>query len=390
MFDFDKIIDRSGTNSVKYDGLELFFGKKDLLPMWVADMDFACPPAVTNALSSRVAHPIYGYTLIPDSWYESIIQWNKRRHNWEILKSSISFCPGIVPGLALLIDAITQPNDTILIQTPVYHPFYAVVKDQQRKLVENRLVCNTDGYYEIDFQDLEDKLSKGVKMMILCHPHNPVGRDWNREELGRISDLCFKYHVILVSDEIHADLMISTRAHLVTDSIVSEHKPATVTCMSASKTFNMGGLFTAYMVFNDEELKKAYDGIINRYHIYGNLFGIKALQAAYDGGEEWLEELLSYLRENISIVKNFLEENIPEVIFTIPEATYLLWLDFRKLNLSHDALKELIIDNAALALNSGVDFGDKGAGFMRMNIACPKAIVLDSLQRLHKSIHKMA
>lgn len=389
MFDFDKIIDRSGTDSVKYEGLEMFFGKKDLLPMWVADMDFACPPAVVNALTTRVNHPVYGYTLIPDSWYDSIINWNKRRHNWEIEKSRISFCPGIVPGLALLIDAITQPNDSILIQTPVYHPFYAVVKDQQRVLVENSLICNTDGYYEIDFHDLENKFSDGVKMMILCHPHNPVGRDWSEEELRRISDLCFTYHVILVSDEIHADLMISSRPHKVTDSIVSDHKPSIVTCMSASKTFNMGGLFTAYMVFNDEELKKDYDGIIARYHIYGNLFGIKALQAAYDGGEEWLTELLVYLRENITIVKNFLVENIPEVTFTVPEATYLLWLDFRKLNLSHEALKELIIDNAALALNSGVDFGDEGAGFMRMNIACPKAIILDSLQRLRKSIQKI-
>ncbi len=385
-FDFDKQINREGTDSFKYDGLEMLFGKSDLAPFWVADMDFACPPAVTDALKARVDHPIYGYTLIPDRWYESIISWNSRRHGWNIKKEQISFTPGIVPGLSLLTDAVTNPGDKILIQTPVYHPFYHIVEGHERTLVKNSLVADETGYYHIDFEDLEEKLADDVKMMILCHPHNPVGRDWNDEELTKMVQLCAKYDVILVSDEIHADLIVGERKHLVTANIQGHKLPKMVTCMAASKTFNLGGLFTAYMVFQEEELKAKFDMISERYHLFANLFGVLALEKAYEGGEEWLEELLTYLRGNILFVKDFLAQNIPGVTFREPEATYLLWLDFRALELDHEELKTMMIEEAGLALNSGVDFGEEGDGFMRLNVACPQEMLKKALQRLQKVV----
>jgi cystathionine beta-lyase len=386
-FNFDKQIDRTGTDSFKYDGLQLLFGKSDLKPFWVADMDFACPPAVTNAIQNRADHPIYGYTMIPDSWFDAIIAWNKQRHNWNIKKEQIAFCPGIVPGLALLTDAITNPGDKILIQTPVYHPFYSIVKDNERELVRNSLICDENGYYQIDFQDLEMKLADNVKMMILCHPHNPVGRDWNEMELRKMLQLCAKYNVILVSDEIHADLIVGDRKHLVTAGIQESEMPQIVTCMAASKTFNLGGLFTAYMVFENDDLKQKFDNIMNRYHIHANLFGVLALQKAYEGGEEWLEELLDYLRGNIQFVKEFLADNIPSVTFREPEATYLLWLDFRALKMDHDAIKMMMIEDAGLALNSGMDFGDEGSGFMRLNVACPREMLKNALTGLQEVIN---
>lgn len=385
-FDFDKQINRDGTDSFKYDGLEMLFGKSDLAPFWVADMDFACPPAVTDALKARVDHPIYGYTMIPDRWYDSIISWNSCRHGWNIQKEQISFTPGIVPGLSLLTDAITNPGDKILIQTPVYHPFYSIIEDHERKLVKNSLVADETGYYHIDFEDLEQKLADDVKMMILCHPHNPVGRDWNEEELTRMIQLCAKYDVILVSDEIHADLIVGERKHIVTANLEGDKLPQMVTCMAASKTFNLGGLFTAYMVFQEEDLKAKFDKISERYHLYANLFGVLALEKAYEGGEEWLEELLDYLRGNIRFVKDFLAENMPAVTMREPEATYLLWLDFRGLKMDHEELKKMMIEDAGLALNSGVDFGVEGAGFMRLNVACPQEMLKKALQRLQKVI----
>lgn len=387
-YDFDKIISREGTDSFKYDGLEMVFGKDNLKPFWVADMDFACPPAVTDALKVRVDHPIYGYTLIPDRWFDSIINWNKRRHGWSIQKEQISFCPGIVPGLALLTDAVTNPGDKILIQTPVYHPFYSIVADNDRKLVKNSLLCDKNGYYTIDFHDLEKQLADDVKMMILCHPHNPVGRDWSEEELVKMVQLCVKYDVILVSDEIHADLIIGSRKHVVTANLEQENMPPMVTCMAASKTFNLGGLFTAYMVFHDQELKEKYDNISDRYHIHANLFGMLALEKAYDGGEEWLEEVLEYIRGNIRFVKDFLAENIPSVTFREPEATYLLWLDFNALGLDHEEIKSMLIHDAGLALNSGLDFGVEGAGSMRLNVACPRELLNNALQVLHNVVEE--
>jgi len=379
---FDKPVDRRGTDALKLEGLEQFFGQSGLTPLWVADMDFECPPEVTEALTRRAAHPVYGYTLLSDRWYEAILQWNKRRHNWSIPKEHIAFCPGIVPGLALLTDAVTHPGDKILIQTPVYHPFYSIVSDQQRELVTNPLICTESGRYIIDFDDLEKKLADNVKMMILCHPHNPVGRDWEEKELRKILQLCAANDVLLVSDEIHADLIIAKKKHPITASISAAERPVIITCMSASKTFNMGGLFTAYMIFENPLLKQKYDAILKRYHIYGNLFGFLALEEAYNQGEAWLEALLNYLRGNIRFVDEFLSDQLPEVTFHWPEATYLLWLDFRRLGLPQHALKELLIRNARLALNNGTDFGADGEGFMRLNIACPQATLKNALIQL--------
>lgn len=387
---FDLTIDRSCTACHKWDNVPAVFGVPDALPMWVADMDFAAPPAVLEALHRRVEHGVFGYTFPTESYQEAIAEWMQSRHGWSIQKDWIQFCPGVVPALSLIVDAYTEPGDQVVIQTPVYPPFHSVVKDQERELVLNPLIRGEDGDYEMDFEDLEKSLAGGrVKMLILCSPHNPVGRVWRREELERLADLCRQYDVLVVSDEIHADLIFEQGSHTPFAALSDDAASRSIICTAPSKTFNIAGMNTANMIIPNEQLRRTFRKVLNRYHI-GSItpLGAVATEAAYREGGPWLDELLVYIRGNMELVANYIREHLPELSVALPEATYLLWIDFRSLGMEHDKLNRFLVEEAKLGLNSGATFGKDGEGFMRMNVACTRATVEEAMSRLHNAIRQ--
>lgn len=385
IYDFDKIIDRTNTNSVKYEYRKAYFGTDEVLPMWVADMDFETPDFVRTAVIERAKHPVYGYTLRGEEFKESIISWMLRRHNWKIDPDWIVFSPGIVPALNLSTLCYTEPGESVLVQPPVYFPFFGAVKDHKRKLLENNLNYK-DGNYSIDFIDFEKK-AREAKLFFLCHPHNPVGRMWNREELEEIVRICRDNEIIILSDEIHSDLILSEKKHIPLLNIEGSHD-ITAACYAPSKTFNLAGLSTSFLVIPDKKIRLAFERKVNQMHLgMGNIFGNVALQASYDHGENWLEQLLEYLRKNYSILKNFIENELPEIKLVPTEATYLVWLDFRALKMDDNELREFVIKEAGLGLNDGPSFGRSGSGFQRINIAVPEQVLRSSLEMLKAAIH---
>ena len=383
--DFDRIIDRKGTSSVKYDMRGEIFGNRDVDPMWVADMDFPVPEAVSEALKERASHPIYGYSVMSDSYFEAFIEWQKRRHDWEISKESVLFSPGIVTGVNLLVRSLTRPGDRIIVQPPVYFPFFSAVEKNDRKLLYNQLI-EKEGNYSMDFDDLEKKLKEGAKMLILCSPHNPVGRSWTLDELQTAGDLCVKYGAVIISDEIHCDLVFNPYRHIPMAKISGDIEQQTVTCLSTSKTFNLAGLFTSQIIIQNEEHRKAYQKEMDKVHLSPNIFGMVASEAAYRHGDAWLDELLDYLWNNYLLVKDFLGERLPRIGLTAPEATYLLWLDFRDYGLPEKELNTLLTDKAGIGMNMGSMFGPGGKGFQRMNIACPRPVVEKALESLDNNL----
>ncbi|OMF68353.1 MalY/PatB family protein [Paenibacillus glucanolyticus] len=385
---FDLAIDRTCTNCQKWDNVPTVFGVPDALPMWVADMDFAAPPAVVEALHKRVEHGVFGYTFPPDSYREAISDWMKKRHSWNIQQEWIQFCPGVVPALSLIVDAFTEPGDQVVIQTPVYPPFYSVVQEHGRELVHNPLLLSEEGDYTMDFEDLEKSFSTGhVKMIILCSPHNPVGRVWSRAELDRLASLCQQYDVLVVSDEIHADLVFEPGAHTPFAALSEDAAERSIICTAPSKTFNIAGLNTANIIIPNAQLRSKFRKILNRYAI-GSItpMGAAATEAAYREGEPWLDELLVYIRGNMELVVHYVREHLPELKVVMPEATYLLWIDFRGMGIPHEELNRFLVQQAKLGLNSGAAFGKEGDGFMRMNLACTRATVQEALSRLHQAI----
>ncbi|KOP64566.1 cystathionine beta-lyase [Bacillus sp. FJAT-18019] len=385
---FDLAIDRNRTACLKWDNAPTIFGVTDALPMWVADMDFAAPSAVVEALQKRVEHGVFGYTFPTESYREAICDWMQKRHSWTIQQDWIQFCPGVVPALHLIVDAFTQPGDQIVIQTPVYPPFYSVVQEHGRELVPNPLLLSEDGDYSMDFEDLEKSFSTGnVKMIILCSPHNPVGRVWSKAELTRLASLCKEYDVLVVSDEIHADLVFESGAHTPFAALSEDAAERSIICTAPSKTFNIAGLNTANMIIPNAQLRSKFRKILNRYSL-GSItpIGATATEAAYREGSQWLDELLVYIRGNMELVSNYAQEHLPELKVVMPEATYLLWIDFRGMGLSHEELNRFLVQQAKLGLNSGAAFGKEGEGFMRMNLACTRATVQEALSRLHKAI----
>lgn len=383
VYNFDEVIDRSGTNAYKLDLREKIFGDATVLPLWVADMDFRVPTEVMNAITNRVNHPIFGYSVRNESFEKSVVGWLNRWHNWSVEPSSLIFAPGVVPSLVVSILAFSNPGDEVVIQTPVYPPFYSVVNDNDRVLVENKLV-NNSGCYSIDFEALELQLSSAkCKLFILCNPHNPVGRVWTKEELLRIGMLCLKHNVTIVSDDIHADLTLFGHKHTPIASLSSDLAQITITCIAPSKTFNIAGLSSS-IIHSDNpqmvnELKKKINGL--QIHM-GNLFGNIALEAAYNHGDVWLSQLITYLEGNINYVIDFLKLHFPEIRVFKPEATYLLWIDFSAWNLSQSELKKFLINKANIGLNDGLSFGEGGRGFMRMNIASPRVIIEKAMIQL--------
>jgi len=387
-YNFDKIINREHTASVKFDLRKEVFGKEDILPMWVADMDFETPDFVIDTLKKRLEHPILGYSYRPDSYYQSIINWVKRRHQWIIKKEWISFSPGIVPAINMAIMAYTEPGDQIIVQPPVYHPFFSAIKNNHRIQVDNPLTLQ-NGRYFIDFNDLKAKL-KDAKMILLSNPHNPGGSVWSKEELQTLGELCVENDVLIMADEIHSDLVFKPAQYVPMASLSPEIANQTVTFIAPSKTFNMAGLATSSVVISNNILKEKFDQILDTIHIgMGNIFGAVASEAAYTHGDEWLDELLEYLSKNMDYVEQFITEYIPEIKVIRPEGTYLMWLDCSDLNLNNKDLKDFMIQDAGLGFNDGRMFGAGGDQFMRMNVACPIQTIKIALRKLEQAVNQL-
>jgi len=385
-YDFDKYIERRGTDSVKYDLNSLIFGQKDLLPMWVADMDFEVPDFIRDAILQRASHPVYGYTYRPRRFFEAAASWLSRRHSWEVSPDAFSFSPGIVPALNMIIMEFTNPGDRILVQPPVYFPFFNAITNHQRTLVYNQLL-EREGLYEIDFDQLEEEFVKGVKIFILCHPHNPVGRVWKLEELKKLAELVVKYQVLVVSDEIHSDLLLFGRRHIPFASLGKEVADLTFTCVAPSKTFNLAGLYSSAVIATNPELKKGYERVLDAIHVGGGcLFGQVAFEAAYTHGENWLDQLIAYLEGNYQMLNSFLKTRIPEIIVSPLEATYLVWMDLSFLGLAPQELKQFMIEKAGLGLNDGPMFGPGGEHHQRMNIATTRKVLRQGLEQLADAV----
>lgn len=389
MYDFDKIINRYGTNSMKWDGLKETFEKDNLLPLWVADMDFEVSPAISKELEKRIKHPIYGYMHWSDEYYESVIGWMKRRHGWEVDKNWIVFTPGVVPAVSYAIKALTDIGDSVIIQTPVYHPFKTTIESNGRNVVTNPLIYK-DGTYYMDLEDLERKIDSKTKVLILCSPHNPVGRVWTKKELNELGEICLRNNIIIVSDEIHFDLIYKGNTHTVMADISPEIRDNCIVCTSPSKTFNIAGLQVSNIIIPNEKLREKYSMELEKDHIVRpNVFGQEALIAAYNESEDWLDSLMEYLEENKNFFIDFIETKIPQLKTIRPEGTYLLWVDCSGLNMNSDELNEFFLNKCKLALNSGEMFGEEGKLFQRINIACPRAVLEEALMRIEKAVKEI-
>lgn len=385
-YDFDEIIDRENTSSVKYDLREKIFNRSDVIPLWVADMDFRTPDFIIEALRARLDHEILGYSFRSDAYFQSIVNWFHRRHNFSIDKEWISFSPGIVPALNLAVMAFTDPGDGIIVQPPVYFPFFSAVKNHNRKLLYNELILR-GGRYHIDFTDLAQKAKK-AKMLIISNPHNPGGSVWTKSELQQISVICLENKVLVMADEIHCDLLLNGNRYVPFASISKEASMNSLTFIAASKTFNLAGLASASIFTENDGLKRKFDEVVENIHIgNGNIFGNIATMTAYQKGDEWLNQLLNYIAGNLDFVTSYLETNIPQIKVIKPEGTYLVWLDFRQYNMNADELEKLLINEAAVGMNKGTMFGPGGEGFMRMNIACPRITLETALEQMKKALH---
>ncbi len=390
MVDFNTVYDRKQTHSYKWDHLQAVFKTEDVLPMWVADMDFKAPKEVNDALKERAEHGIYGYTIIDDSIRERVTNWVEKKHNWAIQPNWLSFSPGVITSLHIAIQSFTEENDKILLQTPVYTPFFNIIRNGKREVVENTLIYN-DEKYEIDFQDFEDKLKQGVKAFILCSPHNPVGRVWTKDELLEMAKLCLKYDVLILADEIHADLVFDPYKHIPIASLSEEISNHTITCMSPTKTFNLAGLQASFIVTTDSKKRM----VINRelaqqgFNML-NTMGVIAMDAAYTHGTPWLHELMDVIEENKKYAKTTLENETDGKLTVIDsEATYLLWVDCKKLHLTDKDLQTFMIEKAKVGLNPGSAYGKDGEQFMRINIACPKETLKDGLHRIVQAVNNL-
>jgi len=383
-FDFDQTISREGTDSVKYDGRIAYFGTADVTPLWVADMDFAAPLAVTAALAARAAHPIYGYTRYPDSLYDALIGWMQQRHGWTIKREWIVMCPGVVPSLHAAVMAFARPGEAVIVQPPVYFPFFSAVTSSARQLVENPLQL-IDGRYRIDFDHLEQCAANGAKLLLLCSPHNPVGRVWQPDELAQILRIAREYELVVLSDEIHADLIYPDQHHTVMATLADE-LDRLITAVAPSKTFNIPGLGLSCLIIPNPEVRAAIGTVFTSQHVNAsNPFSIVAFETAYREGGAWLEALMTYLQDTRDFVLGYVREHLSGIRAIFPEGTYLLWLDCRDMQLSDIALRDFFIHQARLGMNPGTVFGTGGSGFMRLNLASPRHVILAALRRVSQA-----
>ncbi|CEN90542.1 cystathionine beta-lyase PatB [[Clostridium] sordellii] len=379
VMNFDDGVNRINTNSVKYDKYKENFNtdKDDIIPMWIADMDFKTCDEITKALQTKLITGNLGYDTV-NGYYEAVEDWMKKRHGLKITKEDIVYTPGVVTAINFLLKILVKENDKVLVQSPVYHSFFRVLNENNCDIVQSELELNNNRY-EINFEEFERQISTGVKVFILCNPHNPVGRVWEKEELERLVEICESYKVFIISDEIHSDLIFKGYKHNSLTTVSPYYKDNIVTLTAPSKTFNLAGLYTSNVIITNEKIRKKYKDL---FSTDPNVLGAVALIAAYTKGEKWLEELLVYIENNYNYVNDYISKNIPKIKVTKQEGTFLTWLDCRELGLSDDDLDRFFIDKAKLALSSGVAFGNGGSGFMRMNIGCPLNTIKDALFRL--------
>ena len=380
-YTFDEIIPRRGTSCVKHDMLNEVFGTDDVLPMWVADMDFKTPDFIVDAVRKRCNHEVFGYTFAPDTYKMAVLNWMREHYRIETKWKHIHFIPGIVQGIAFVLQAFTQPGDKVLITTPVYPPFINVPHRSGRVFVSSPLKT-VNGRFALDYNDLEEK-AKGCKVMILANPHNPGGTVWTKEELQKIAEICYRQKVLVIADEIHADLTLPGFSHTSFTTVSEEALQNSITFIAPSKTFNMAGLASSVCYVPDADIKKQFFGFLDANELsLGTLFAYVAAEAAFSKGEEWRLQLLDYLQKNIDFTEQYLQQNMPEVKMMRPEASFLLWLDFRDLGIPHKELVNKLIHEAKVGLNSGLDYGPDGEGFMRMNIGTPRANIQEALERI--------
>lgn len=388
-YNFDEVVNRKGSNSVKWDNLKEVYGREDILPMWIADMDFKAADGVLEALKVKLDHGVFGYNIKSDSLYNSIINWVKKRYNWDIKKEWISFTPGVVPALNIAVHEFAKEGEQVVIQPPVYPPFFRVLENNNVIPNLNPLIHNGDKFV-MDYDSLEKSLDNKTKAIILCNPHNPVGRVWTKEELSKLGEICLKNNMIIISDEIHGDLTYRDYKSTPMASISHELAQNTITFIAPSKSFNIAGLATSIAIIPNDELRKIFERGVEKLEI-GKIttFGSTALEAAYSSGEQWLDEVMEYIEDNADMAIEYINKNIPEIKVEKPEGTYLLWLDFKSLNKTGEEIHNALVNIGKIALNDGSAYGAQGSGFFRINIACPRSILEDGLERIKKAVESL-
>ena len=394
-YDFDQICNRRDTDCLKWDMMESIFGSGDLIPLWVADMDLPVAKPVTDALKKRVEHPFYGYSQAGTSVLNSVVERMKRKYNWDIKPEWIVFTPGVVPALHVAVRSLTHPGDEVILQEPTYHPFFPVVVNSGCKIVNNGLILGNNRY-EMDYKGLEEKFhsksrsfqeARRIKTIIFCNPHNPVGRLWNREEIIKMGEIIIDNGAVVISDEIHCEILFKNQKHIPFASISKKFEQNSIVCMSPSKTFNLAGLEVSTIIIPNKKLRDNFINTRSGIVPNPNLFGYIALEAAYKHGDEWLEQVLDYLQDNLDFLKEYIENEIPNIKVIDPEGTYLIWLDCRDLGMDNNTLSNFMKNKARVGLEDGFIFGKSGSGFMRMNIACPRSILHEALTRIEDAVN---
>ena len=387
-YNFDEVIERRGTNCVKYDALKERYGNGDLTPLWVADMDFRTPDFIVNAIRKRCEHEIFGYTFGSDSYYNSIIEWVDYKQKWKIKREWLSYIPGIVKGIGFVIQCFTKPGDKVIIQPPVYHPFRIVPESMKREVVNNPLKL-VNGVYEMDFEQLESVIDEQCKILILCNPHNPGGIVWKKDTLVKLADICAKHNILVISDEIHAEMAYPQFTHHPFATVSDTAANCSITFMAPSKTFNIAGIVTSYSIVPNEKIRKEFYEFLEAGELDdGTIFAYTATEAAYTYGAEWLQQMRMYVMENVRFVDEFFKTKLPIIKVYPPQASFLVWLDCRDLKLSQEDLVHLFLDKAGILLNDGSMFGPGGEGYMRLNVGCPRSVLDKALNALKKAIDK--
>ena len=387
-YNFDEIVPRKHTNCLKYDNVMEIFGTEDILPMWIADMDFRTPDFIVNAIRKRLDHELLGYTYCCKRWKPAIQNWVSRRYGWEVKEEEIGFVGGIVPAISFALQCFTKAGDKVLIQPPVYHPYHHVTHDLERTLVFNPLKL-VNGQFEVDFVEFEEKV-KDCKVFLLCNPHNPGGRVWSREELVRMCDICAKYNVLVISDEIHCDMTLKGYKHIPFASCCDKAKDLCITFMAASKTFNIAGLKSSYHIIQNEGIRNQYHEFLRKSELdTAHVFATGPVATAYNEGEEWLGQMLEYVEANIDFMEQYLKDNMPKMGMIRPQASFLVFLDARGLGLPHDELVEFFVREAKVGMNDGAMFGEEGSGYMRMNLGCPRSVLEKALNQIKAAYDKI-
>lgn len=386
-YNFDQIIDRHGSGAIKYDALQERYGKSDLIPLWVADMDFATPPFIVEALRKRMEHPIFGYTEIPSDYLPTIAQWVENHHGWKVDPDWITYIPGVVKGIGMAINVFVKEGEKVIIQPPVYHPFRLTTQGNDREVVYNPLKHNRDGSYSMDFDNLAKVTDEKCRLLILSNPHNPAGIVWDRDTLVRLAQFCYERNIIVISDEIHCDLALWDNRHIPFATVSPQAEACSITFGAPSKTFNIAGIVSSYAIVPNDELRNKFYGWLTANELNApTIFATIATIEAFKHGEIWRQEMLRYVERNIDFVIDYCQENIPAIHPLRPQASFLVWLDCRDLGLSHQELINLFVDKAHLALNDGAIFGEEGRGFMRLNVGAPREIIAKALDNLRPAL----